>query len=212
MRHTSQHGSSPDGDALDLWESQDKLLLDLFAEWESDSNGRWERGTIGKLLLEHAAVREGVITDIAAGLTGLGDETGADDLMADSLERRKILDQLDGESSGREPAAINANASFAEAATALRSRLGKDITRDLTDTIPRLRQSIDEEARAEAFHSARYVRKHAPSHPNPKIRWYNQLAGIKRLHTVYDRLRGFPWPESKPIMDEELANKYDQEA
>ncbi len=41
MRHVTQHRSSPDGDALDLWEAQDKLLLQLFDQWDSPSISQW---------------------------------------------------------------------------------------------------------------------------------------------------------------------------
>lgn len=83
MRHVTQHGSSPDGDALDLWEAQDKLLLQLFDQWDSPSISQWDHGTIGKLLLEHAAVREGAVEAVAAALGRLGDDDGtARDLLA----------------------------------------------------------------------------------------------------------------------------------
>ncbi|MGI8753535.1 MAG: hypothetical protein ACR2MN_14720 [Acidimicrobiales bacterium] len=100
---------------------------------------------------------------------------------------------------------------FSKEADTLRDRLRADINKDLHDTIPALRATVFDGAKDDTLRSARYVRKHAPSHPNPHPRWYSELPLVQRLHTIYDRVRGFPWPESKPFMDEQLADKYNQE-
>ncbi|MDQ6783182.1 MAG: hypothetical protein M3063_07030 [Actinomycetota bacterium] len=211
MRHAGQHGSSTDGDALDLWETQDKVLLELFEEWDSNSDGQWDHGTTGKLILEHAAVREGALDDVAAALRKLGEHSTATALLDSSAERRQTLDRLDKQTFGREPAAINYNAEFVEAADNLRDRLRNEIHAELNDTIPHLRDTVFADDAEDDLHSARFVRKHAPTHPNPNRHRYGENRFIKRIHTVYDRIRGFPWPESKPFMDQQLAEKYHQE-
>ncbi len=58
--------------------------------------------------------------------------------------------------------------------------------------------------------SATFVRKHAPAHPGPTRRWYDRVPALLRVHAAGDRLRGFPWGESR-LGDRELAERYDRE-
>ena len=67
LPHFTQHGTRTTGDALDLFVEETSLLRELFAKWHTTTpeptmgekvvTAKWDHGTIGKLLLEHAAVR-----------------------------------------------------------------------------------------------------------------------------------------------------------
>ena len=58
--------------------------------------------------------------------------------------------------------------------------------------------------------SAKFIRKHAPAHPGPPGRWYDRIPVLLRLRAAEDRLRGFPWGESR-LGDRKLARRYDRE-
>ncbi len=73
--HFTQHGTRTSGDALDVFVEETALLRQLFAKWNTTTPDRtmgggavtakWDHGTVGKLLLEHAAVRLAAGEDIA---------------------------------------------------------------------------------------------------------------------------------------------------
>ena len=87
LPHFTQHGTRTSGDALDVFVEETDLLRQLFAKWNTTSPNRsmggaavtakWDHGTIGKLLLEHAAVRLAAAEDIARVLSRRPDRGGA---------------------------------------------------------------------------------------------------------------------------------------
>lgn len=218
-RHVTAHGSSKRGDSLDLLRDQDDLVRALFATWDRvDPVGEptdravpdaWDRGTVGKLLLEHGAVRRAAKADIARVLRQTGRPDLADLLDGHAVAARTLLDRLDEHSRGVQPIAMSADASFVDAVDRLR-RLWAGELRSETD------YNLEEVAAVLGGHraklrSARFVTKHAPTHPAPQRRWYHRIRILVRLHAGYDRMRGLPWAESGPLSDTKLAERFDRD-
>ena len=82
LPHFTQHGTPTNGDALNLFIEESEVLRQLFAKWNTTTPNRtmgegavtakWDHGTVGKLLLEHAAVRLAMSEDIARVLGEVG--------------------------------------------------------------------------------------------------------------------------------------------
>ena len=220
LPHFTQHGSSTTGDALDLFADETDLIGELFAAWRASTpdramgekvvNAKWDHGTIGKLLLEHTAVRLAAIEDIARVIS----EKGGADEVASSLSDennsvRPLLDQMYDNSRGVQPISVSIAPGFVEAVEALydviRPGLGQA---PLRRTMMTLTAALGAERRR--LHSAKFIRKHAPAHPGPPDRWYDRIPILLRLRAAEDRLRGFPWGESS-LGDRKLARHYDHE-
>jgi hypothetical protein len=216
--HFTQHGSRTTGDALDVLGDEVDLLRELFDAWEATTPSgvpggevvpaKWDHGTIGKLLLEHAAVYLAASRDVAGALAGAGRQAEAAAIGSRLDALRPVIDRMDDASHGVQPMSLAITPAFIEA------------TRDLGEL---LHDELHAEPGAEAaarlagllgtgrssLHDARFVRKHAPSHPGPP-RWYDRFPLLVRVKAGFDRLRGFPWGESG-LGDAKLAEHYDRE-
>lgn len=216
--HLTRHSTRGRGTSLDVLREESVVLRELFDLWDTTvSTGKprdemvqanWEHGTVGKLVLEHAAVLHAAIRDVAESLERTGHETAGAELREVLQALRPLLDRLDGTSRG---IAMNALAHTEEFTSTL-----EDLSRVL-----RKRGLLDGDAVEERYRSllgseqsrlrsARYVRSHAPTHPTAPS-WADRLPGILRIHAALDRLRGFPWAEST-VADRVLAERFDKEA
>jgi len=219
LLHFTQHGSRKTGDALDLFVEETALLRQLFSKWDTTTpersmgfdavNAKWDHGTIGKLLLEHAAVRLAAGHDIARVLQAVG-QTGACARIEQTNHLvRLILDQMYDNSRGIPPISVAVTPGFVEAAERL-----EEVLRPELGGAPEHQACVEltaalgqERAR---LRSAKFIRKHAPAHPGPSDRWYDRIPVLLRLHAATDRLRGFPWAESS-LGHQELVERYDRE-
>ncbi len=219
LPHLTQHGTRTSGDALDLFVEETDLLRQLFAKWNTTTPERtmgdaavptkWDHGTIGKLLLEHAAVRLAAGEDIARVMEEIGRGRESSCLEETNHLVRPILDQMYDNSRGIQPIAVAITPGFIEAVEQLQEFLR-----------PELGGAAERQARSELtvalgperarLRSAKFIRKHAPAHPGPERRWYDRVPALLRLHAAEDRLRGFPWGESS-LGDQKLAERYDRE-
>jgi hypothetical protein len=219
LPHFTQHGTRASGDALDLFLEETALLRQLFGKWNTTTPdqsmggnavpAKWDHGTVGKLLLEHAAVRLAASEDIARVLEEIGRTRESARLEDTHQLVRPVLDQMYDNSRGIQPISVAITPGFIEAVEQLQellrpelggapeSRARFDMTANLGPERARLR-------------SAKFIRKHAPAHPGPERRWYDRVPALLRLHAAEDRLRGFPWGESS-LGDRELAERYDRE-
>jgi hypothetical protein len=219
LPHFTQHGSSTKGDALDLLADESHLLDMLFAAWKETTPDRsmgdkvvtakWDHGTIGKLLLEHTAVRLAASEDVARVLSEEGRGAVASLLSDENKTVRPLLDQMYDSARGVQPISVGITPSFVEPVDALldllRPSIGHAQLRQTTDT---LAAALGSERRR--LRSAKFIRKHAPAHPGPPDRWYDRIPILLRLRAAEDRLRGFPWGESR-LADRKLARQYDHE-
>ncbi|HET9059511.1 MAG TPA: hypothetical protein VFN61_06290 [Acidimicrobiales bacterium] len=215
-RHVTRHGTSSRGDALELLRSESVLLASAFRQWDEATGaaqrGRmagaanFDKGTVGKVILEHAAVHLGAARDVCRVLHNAP--------RVDELERIEqvladvwpVIDRLDELGRGTEPVAVAANEDFADAVSKLRTVL-EPLTDDpaLAD---RLAGALAD--RRHELRTAQYIRRHSPTHPGPG-RWYNSIGPLARLQTAYDRSRGFPWAESQPMASPDIAQAFDSD-
>ena len=219
LPHFTQHGTRKSGDALDLFTEETALLRQLFAKWNTTTPDRsmggnavpakWDHGTVGKLLLEHAAVRLAASEDIARVLKEIGQSLESSRLEETHHLVRPVLDQMYDSSRGVQPISVAITPGFIEAAEQLQELLRPELGGAPEDKV---RSELTAALGAERarLRSAKFIRKHAPAHPGAQRRWYDRVPVLLRLHAAEDRLRGFPWGESR-LGDRQLAERYDRE-
>ncbi len=219
LPHFTQHGTRTSGDALDVFADETNLLRQLFAKWNTTTPDRtmggsavtakWDHGTIGKLLLEHAAVRLAAADDIARVLKEIGLTREARRLEDTNHRVRPVLDQMYDNSRGIQPMSVAITPDFIEGVEQLQELLRPELGGAL-ETQAGFELTAALGPQRTQLRSAKFIRKHAPAHPGPERRWYDRVPALLRLHAVEDRLRGFPWGESH-LGDRKLAERYDRE-
>lgn len=212
-RHVTQHSTLRRGDALDVLDEQSQLLRSLFHEWSNTGAGQtgdseeavpsnWDRGTIGKLVLEHAAVWLAARDDIIRVLQDTGGDAMAGRIEESSKGARPLIDRLHDASAGVQPMALAVSPGFEELMEEFRTTIGGVLAEE-TDLALQIDRALgDNRGR---LRSGKFLRKHAPTHPRPGLDRFRVLA---RLHTLYDRVRGMPWAESYPQANTKLAERY----
>lgn len=194
-------------DALDVLGEQDEAIASLLAKWREDTaeledadsvQVRWERGSAAKLQLQHFALRESAIGDVCKHLRTADEGDLARRLDGDGTKRRALIGGFDEAIRGMQ--AISAN------------------TPEITDVLKQLGEIFDGELHAHEtlvpdvvsvlgeggdrdLASASYVRKHSPTHPNPRPKWYDRVGSLQAVRTIYDHLRGSPSGGTKPGVD-----------
>ena len=207
------------GDALDLFCDESALLNELFTAWRATTPDRsmadeivtakWDHGSVGKLVLEHAAVRLAASEDMARVLSEEGKEAAASLLSEENNALRPLLDEMYDASRGVQPISVAIAPGFVEPVEALLDLIGPAVApegRGRTRAI--LAASLG--PLRDRLRSAKYIRKHAPARPGRPGRWYDRIPFLLRLRAAEDRLRGFPWGESR-LGDRKLARRYDSE-
>ena len=214
-RKDDGHDGDSRNDSLELLGEQDRVLAQIFDGWDAttldpDADTRtvvragFERGTYGKLLIEHTAIRVAAKTDIARVLRDVGDDGLADDLTRHLPEARRLLDRLDELARGVDAMGVAASAPFAGAVGELAALIRADLQAEPDRMMPGIAAALGHH-RAE-LHSARWVNHHAPTHPGSGERWYDAIPVLVRVHARYDHLRGFPWADSSPMDDTDVAD------
>jgi hypothetical protein len=214
-------GHRPD-DSLDLLAEQDRALVEILDGWDATTpppdvadrrilvRSGFERGTYGKLLIEHAALRQAAKADVARLLRELGAGGLADDFARHLTEFRRLLDCLDELARGVEPNGVAASVEFAGAVGRLAALVRADLDVEPERTVPHIAAVLGPN-RAK-LHSAKWVHHHAPTHPSPEGRWYDHIPVLVRIQARYDHLRGFPWPRSTPMSDPKVADPIEDQA
>lgn len=184
----------PAGDALDQLEYEDRAINQLLDDLEDPRADRNDHGQAAKLFVEHLAVREAAREYVAEALRRERGLTEVGDTMLRATERRRReLGHLDELGRGIQPINLDQGQDFTAAIEAIKADLRREIGTELRETVPLIRQRLPERSRAKLLPSARYVRKHAPTHPGAhKRRWYERFGPFVRAHAIYDFLRGFP--------------------
>jgi hypothetical protein len=206
-------------DSLELFEEVGRFLVDLYQKWDitapvEDDNPRhavWaarEHGSIGKEILEQAALRLAAIDDLAAVLRTANRSSLADELGRNSPYASRLADHLAELSRGVSAIDLRYSEEFSQTIERLRV-LWDDELRDNGRIQTRLRSAL--QGRRSLLRSATFVRGHAPIHPATRRRWYHGIPVIVRIHALYDRMAGFPGAESTPTSDVRLSRQYDPE-
>jgi hypothetical protein len=209
-------GSKP-SDSLDLLGEQDKVLNAIFAGWDASdpdkANTRgdavklaYDRGTLGKLLIEHAAVRVAAKRDIERVLRKVGQDGLADQFTSHLRRARELLDRIDELGRGVEAVGLSGSGEFAGTVSELARTMGSDLGTEPATLAPRVAAALGDERKK--LRSAKYVVAHAPTHPGTTQRWYDDIPILARLHALYDHLRGYPRAVSVPYSNTRLADRY----
>ena len=219
LPHLTQHGTRQSGDALDVFIDETELLDELFDKWKATTpdrsvgdevvSAKWDHGTVGKLLLEHAAVRLAASEELARVLSAEGKDALASLLRDENMALRPLLDQMYDAARGVQPISVAITPEFIGPVESLFDLIGPALGPKQSSRLKGiLATALGLERRR--LRSATYIRKHAPAHPGPPGRWYDRVPFLVRLRAGEDRLRGFPWGESS-LADRKLARRYDRE-
>jgi hypothetical protein len=169
---------------------------------------KWDHGTIGKLLLEHTAVWLAAEEDVSRVLRLAGHGEQAEVLDHRHELVRPLLDRMAEISRGVQPISLAISPDFVEPVEQLREVLADELgSARRTASTSRIATLLGEHLHD--LRSAKFIRKHAPAHPG-RHHWLDHVPGVVRTHSVFDRLRGFPWGESS-LGDRKLAREYDRE-
>lgn len=201
---TTQSPVGRDGTALDQLEYEDRALVHILDEFEAQTE-RLQHGMLGRLFVEHLAVRQAAREAVAVALEQLPTAADLAERMDIGLkERRQELARLDELARGVQPINLNQGQDFDGTLAPVAAAVRAEISIDLTDLLPALRQRVPAEQLNELLPSARRVRHHAPTHPHPAGRRRHEgFKPIVRLHALYDWLRDFPRNGLRP--SEEVA-------
>ncbi|HTV10378.1 MAG TPA: hypothetical protein VME20_00820 [Acidimicrobiales bacterium] len=206
-------------DSLSVVAEQDRLLVEIFKGWDATAPGpdvdgsgtfvrsAYERGTYGKLLIEHAALRVAAKRDVARVLRDTGSAALAEELVRHLPEVCRLLDLLDEMARGVNAMGVAASTEFARAVDELGAVLRADLDTEQAQLLPRVQVALGEH-RGD-LHSSHWARYHAPTHPAPSGRWYNRVPLLVRIQARYDELRGFPRATSTPMADPKVAGPID---
>lgn len=218
---TTSPGGHPDEkhfDSLDFLATQDGDLGKIFEGFDNagpvpdDPNGTveqgWLRGTFGKLLVEHAALRVAAKEDVAKALRASDNGQLADELTRHLPQARALLDRLDELARGVEAMGLAASAPFVTTVGELADAVRDDLGSEVADLLPKVAVALG--AHRSELRSAKYIGSHSPSHPGPDQQWYDTVGPLARIHACYDSLRSYPKAQSWPMADTQLAERYDE--
>lgn len=193
-------------DALDRLEYEDRALLELARVFGDDSLDRRQHGEGVASLIEHLAIREAARELVADGLAEVDELRGeAARLRADTAEQRGHLARLEELGRGVQATNLNQGQDIDAVVVDVLADLRRRIDGELGEVIPEIRRRLSAEQRSKLLPTARYVVRHAPTHPGVHDRrWYERIGPLVRLHAVYDFLRGFPAGGAKPKAEVEL--------
>jgi len=199
----------PRGDALDRLEYEDRALLALVRAFGDDSLDRRDHDEVVGLLVEHLAVREAARELVAESLVKVDEvRVQAERLAAGTVEGRADLVRVEELARGVQATNLDqgqdVDAAVAEILPGLRHHIGAD----LGEIVPEIRRRLSAEERAKVLPTARYVVRHAPTHPGAHARrWYERIGPIVPVHALYDFLRGFPRRGAKPSAEVEIPER-----
>ena len=135
--HFTQHGTRRGGDALDLFDEEVMLLDRLFSAWAHSVPGnaeqpnaveaKWDHGTVGKLLLEHGAVRVAAERDIVRVLREVGVSELTDHLDDEIHSISPIVVRMYDTGRGVQPISLAITPEFVDAVEELRQTLQNGI-------------------------------------------------------------------------------------
>lgn len=186
-------------DAIELLQGEDVSLMALFDELE-ESNGqsvidRASHGDQCKRLIRRLAVREAAKTDITHLLESIPNlDPIRRHLGGDTEHRRSVINDLDRMARGVRGIDLNRTQDFDAAIWEAKEIVAPEIFWELSEGIPSMRRSLTDAQRA-SLHSAHYLRRHAPTHLDPRgIRWFERARLASWVITVWDHTRDRPRP------------------
>lgn len=199
-----EDGAPPD--ALDVLVEENGAIAGLLAEWrrttsklrESDDvDVRWDRGSAGKLLVQHVAARESAKDLLAASL----DEAGAGELAArvkgDHEARKVALSRLDELGRGHQAMTLS-NPQMDEAVEAYGRLFDDEVAAEGDGFVAEVRASLPAQAEVP---TAKQAYAESTLNPNIEPAWYDRFPFLRRLRASYQHLRFSPRGGTKPGVD-----------
>lgn len=192
------------GDALDLLEAEDRgILATLEAVDQNRGQGVEQRSRYGdhvKRLIRQVAAREAALVDVE---NAIAEEPAlreiAARLGASTEARRSHIDRVERLSRGVKGVSLNVGQDFDAELQGLIDVLKPEVTWELAEALPTIRTALPEGVRDRSLHSARHVRRHAPTNLHPEgPRWWERAPVVSRLLTIFDHLRDFPSAARRP--------------
>jgi len=182
---------------LDLLEHEDRILLDLFGTIGrcsgSSVEARYDYGNAAKQVVRHGALREACIVDLRRALVG-EEPFGPfrNRWLSGTTHRRRLLNAVGDASRSIQGISLLTGQDFDGLLDELVGALTAEITGDLEEAIPNLRNHLSP-AGAARLHAATYVRRHAPTRLHPTgPNWVERSALASRLATIWDHLCDHP--------------------
>ncbi|MGH9171812.1 MAG: hypothetical protein ACRD0Z_13230 [Acidimicrobiales bacterium] len=210
LNRAAKQPSSPD--ALDVLQEEGEFLAGLFRRWNGTEpvqgspddriQATWDHGTIGKLLLERGAVYVAACDDAVRVLREIGQSALAGELTEKTDVARRLLDELDEQSRGVGAMSL-ATPSFEEVVDHFHQQFAAELQPSFA---PDKRLATALGVGRARLRSARFLQKHAPTHPGPR-RWYSSIPPLVRAQAIYDRARGCPWANSPTFADSRLTRR-----
>jgi hypothetical protein len=197
-RNLIMGGNAQERNALDLLEDEDLELLEIFYLLEENRGGTVEQranyGDLAKEAVKHTAIREAALVEVAEVAGEIVELQGvAERLEKGAVVRRSQFDNVEKMSRGVPGINLNMGQDFDSELVSLSSILEPEVTWDLKEAIPKMREAVAHHDCAGDLKSARYVQHHAPTNLRPQhARRVERAPVISRIITIYDRLRDFP--------------------
>lgn len=184
--------------SLDQLQSENLVLRDLFERIDScrgpSVEDRYEYGILAKQVIQHLAIRQSSLMNVAAGVSQIPPLCSTGVRMLDrGTDRRRAYDEVGDIARNVPVMSLNIGQDFDGPFTALIRAASSEMEWELADAIPLIRRTLSPQDLGPLLGSARYVQRHAPtklSRTGP--RWYERAPIISRVVTIYDRLRDFP--------------------
>jgi hypothetical protein len=194
-----------DATALDQLEYEDLAIAHILDEFDTQRD-RLRHGMLGRLFVDHLAVRQAARETVAAALARLPTASDLGERLVIGMhERRRELASLDELTRGVQPMNLNQGQDFDGAMAPIAQAVRDEIETDVHDVIPAVRTRVPADQLHDVLPSARHVRRHAPSHPHASgRRLHERFAPLVRLHALYDRLRDMPRITQRPREEAEI--------
>ncbi|MGC2485756.1 MAG: hypothetical protein WA359_05905 [Acidimicrobiales bacterium] len=183
--------------SLDLLQSENLLLRDLFRQLDdhrgSSVGERYKYGNLAKQVIRHLAIRQSSLMNVADGVSVIPSLHSTADRMRDrGIDRRGAYDHVGDMARDVGVMSLNQGQDFDGPLTDLIDAATTEISWELTEAIPLIRQSVSAESATTLFSSAHYVQRHAPTKLHRGgPRWYEHMPVISRVVTVFGRLNNY---------------------
>lgn len=177
--------------SLDLLESEDVYLLDLFHQLDEHRGpsveDRYKYGNLAKQIIRHLSIRQSSLMNVAAVISPISSLHSTCDRMRErGTDRRRTYDEVGDMARDVPVMSLNEGQDFDGPLTALINAATIEMDWELADAIPLIRRSISTVDAAARFSSARYVQRHAPMNLNRRgPRWYEHVRVISRVTTAF---------------------------
>jgi len=187
-----------DDSALELLAEMDRQIPVTLAGIEANRGqgveDRARYGDLVKRLVRELGEREAASAHVSTVL--LDQPTLAEvgtRMQRDASSHRELIARIESMSRGVPGVSLNAGQDIDTELSRLGQMLSTQIAWELDEAIPTVRLGLSEVDRADMFHSARYVRRHALTNIDPKApRWRERARVVSWILSIVDHLKDYP--------------------